>query len=101
MIGYYCDNLPLCNLVTNDYCSKMVILFKFLFLKMESIVTLKILGEITHARVYVCACICACACVCACVNVCVHAYACVCMRACVRVYIMCVGGVCVRVVVGV
>ena len=32
----------------------MVILFNFLFLKMEFIVTLKILGEITHARVCMC-----------------------------------------------
>ena len=63
-IGYYRDNLPLCNLVTNNYCSKMVILFNFLFLKMESIVTLKILGEITHVRV------------CMCVHVYVHVHVC-------------------------
>ena len=64
VIGYYRDNLPLCNLVTNIYCSKMVILFNFLFLKMESIVTLKILGEITHARM------------CMCVHVYVHVHVC-------------------------
>ena len=41
----------------------MVILFNFLFLKMESIVTLKILGEIMHAHV--------------CVHVYVHVHVCV------------------------
>ena len=65
MIGYYRDNLPLCNLVTNNYCLKMVILFNFLFLKMESMVTLKILGEIMHALV------------CMCVHVYVHVHVCV------------------------
>ena len=101
VIGYYHDN----------HCvvqSQIIILFKdghiryFLFLKklMKSIVTLKILGEITraHVCVYVCACICACAYVHACMNVCVHAYVCMCVRVCVHhvcVHASCVWVVCV------
>ena len=88
--------------------SQIIILFKdghisyFLILKklMKSIVTLKILGEITHAHVcvYVSACICACAYVHACMNVCVHAYPCVCAcvcTSCVCVHASCVWVVCV------
>ena len=83
--------------------SQIIILFKdgnisyFLFLKklIKSIVTLKILGEITHVHVcvYVFACICASAYVHACMNVCVHAYACVCVCVCLRA---CVHHVCVH-----
>ena len=68
----------------------MVILAIFLFLKklMKSIVTLKILGEITHAHV----CVYVCACICACISM--RVCACVC-TSCVCACIMCVGGVCV------
>ena len=105
VIDYYHDNLYHCVIQ-----SQIIILFKdchfsyFFVFKMKSIVTLKILGEITHAHVcvYVCACICAYEYVHACMNVCVHAYACMCVSACVCTScvcacIMCVGGVCMRV----
>ena len=73
----------------------MVILAIFLFLKklMMSIVTLKILGEITHAHV----CMCVHVYVHACMNVCMHAYPCMCVRVCTSCVCACIMCVCMRV----